>query len=142
MSDHHGEGNDGCKGSYTNRNVFNVGATDRWDYSRWSIGSCVSVFAPGVNVGAGYLNGFDCNPGPSGTSVAGPLVAGVVAALYEEYPYFSLAEMRNWVLANALSVVRVPNTAVGQRTTTKLIQLGCQKVYTPERCNGTNTVPY
>jgi subtilisin family serine protease len=70
-------------------------------------GSCVDVSAPGTAIFAarpqagessGYEGGYD------GTSVAAPIVAGVAALLKSVHPTWGASELRNRILASAVSI--------------------------------------
>lgn len=63
--------------------AITVGATDRYDNraSFSNYGSCVDVFAPGDGIKSAYHTGDSATATMSGTSMAAPHVAGVVALL-------------------------------------------------------------
>ncbi len=91
--------------------AFTVAASTRndakADFSNW--GSCVSVYAPGVNIKSTWLGGLTTIL--SGTSFAAPHVTGV-AALYKavlgDAPSDTVA---NWITANATAGVITGNPA-------------------------------
>lgn len=63
--------------------AITVGATDRYDNraSFSNYGSCVDIFAPGDGIKSAYHTGDSATATMSGTSMAAPHVAGVVALL-------------------------------------------------------------
>lgn len=68
--------------------AITVGATDRNDrrasYSNW--GNCVDIHAPGSNIVSSSHRSVDGLATLSGTSMASPHVAGVVALYLQEFP--------------------------------------------------------
>jgi subtilisin family serine protease len=83
--------------------AITVGATDSADarayFSNW--GSCVDLFAPGVNVASTY-NAFDTATATmSGTSMATPHVAGAAALVLGANPAYTPAQVSSVLLANA-----------------------------------------
>ena len=75
--------------------AITVGATDaddkRASFSNW--GNCVDVFGPGVGVKSAWIDGNNATKSISGTSMASPHVAGVVALYLEETPNATPAEI-------------------------------------------------
>jgi subtilisin family serine protease len=68
--------------------VMTVGATDRDDtvasYSNW--GPCVSIYAPGSDITSAWIGSKTATHVQSGTSMASPHVAGLMALLLSESP--------------------------------------------------------
>jgi subtilisin family serine protease len=81
--------------------VTAVGATDDIDSMAYfsNYGECVEIFAPGVNVIAAYPT--DSTATLSGTSMAAPHVAGVVADILSKCPDVSPPTMELFLKANA-----------------------------------------
>ena len=91
--------------------VVTVAATDRTDTrAPWSnTGSCVDVFAPGVNVTSDWPGGG--SRVLSGTSMAAPFVAGAAAVYLAKHPSDSTAVVNAWLErhATARKVKRDPS---------------------------------
>ncbi|GAA2918714.1 MULTISPECIES: S8 family peptidase [Streptomycetaceae] len=85
--------------------VVAVGASDDRDrqatFSNW--GSCVWLYAPGVDIVSAGLGGGSSTL--SGTSMAGPHVAGVVALFKEQNPDATPREAADWLDAEATTDV-------------------------------------
>lgn len=114
--------------------------TDRKSTSS-ECGPGVDIYAPGTNVmsatsntnkwGSGsqnyYLNSSYRQTNISGTSMASPQVAGVLACILEIYPHFTPAEAKQWLLDNAGSAIL--NTGTGNDwTNDRSLKGGADKV--------------
>jgi cerevisin/serine protease len=80
-----------------------VGASDNSDrmasFSNW--GSCVDIFGPGVSITAAWIGNPTSDNTISGTSMAAPHVAGVIAKLMKDHPDFDAEKMKAEVLGTA-----------------------------------------
>ncbi|GAA0621328.1 hypothetical protein GCM10009547_25020 [Sporichthya brevicatena] len=76
--------------------AITVGAVNRNDsragFSNY--GTCVDLFAPGVSVRSAGIGSNSDTAVKDGTSMAAPLVTGVVATFLERYPTASVAKVR------------------------------------------------
>eukprot|EP01035_Chromulina_nebulosa_P020654 gene20654-26779_t len=92
-------GNEGCNGCNGSPNAapraINVGATDRNDKVTYfsNYGECIDIYAPGLNIWsacASYICGNNYSYlNESGTSMACPHAAGVIAQILEKEPSFT-----------------------------------------------------
>ncbi|WP_440682643.1 S8 family peptidase [Cysteiniphilum halobium] len=95
---------DACAYSPARSDVaITVGATNQWDNraSFSNYGQCVDIFAPGVDIRSDSNTDNSGSLVLSGTSMASPHVAGVVALYLQEYPKASPKEVEAWLLQNA-----------------------------------------
>lgn len=77
-----------------------IGATDALaDFS--NRGSCVDIFAPGVNIISAAITSPSATSSKSGTSMAAPHVAGVVANMLGNAPTMTPAQVATQLLVNA-----------------------------------------
>ncbi|WP_329731564.1 S8 family peptidase [Archangium sp.] len=94
--------------------AITVGATDSADqrasFSSW--GTCVDLFAPGVDVLSAYYTADDATTFMSGTSMATPHVAGAVARYLRVVPGATPAQVQDMINTNA-SVNKVGNPGTG-----------------------------
>ena len=93
--------------------VVTVAASDRYDTraSFSNYGGCVETYAPGVAITSAWLNGGTRSA--SGTSMASPHVAGVMALYKAGRGDAASSTVNEWVVANA-----TPNSISGNRTGT------------------------
>ena len=80
---------------------ISVGALEKdADKMSWysNYGACVDIFAPGDDVESATSSGNSVTELRTGTSMAGPLVAGVVALLMEKYPSADVQAIRDLLL--------------------------------------------
>jgi subtilisin family serine protease len=91
--------------------VLTVAASDRNDNraSFSNFGSCVELYAPGVNIPSTWLNGGTNTI--SGTSMAAPHVAGVAALYLAGNPAAAPATVNSWIINNATPNVIIGNPA-------------------------------
>ncbi|MGH3741386.1 MAG: S8 family peptidase [Micromonosporaceae bacterium] len=97
-------------------NVTSVAASDKTDTkaSFSNHGSCVDVYAPGVDVRSAWLNGTTNTI--SGTSMASPHVAGAAAIYKQLHPGASSATVNNWIIdASTKGVIKGSPTGTVQR---------------------------
>ena len=79
------------------KSAITVGATDNKDkragYSY--LGKCTDIFAPGSNIKSDWMGSNDATNTISGTSMASPHVAGVVALYLQENPSLSPQQLKD-----------------------------------------------
>ena len=93
--------------------AITVGATDRGDAkaSFSNFGSCLDVFAPGVNIASAWKDSDTATKTISGTSMAAPHVAGAVALYLAAHPSATPQQVRDALVSRATpAVVRNPGT--------------------------------
>lgn len=99
-----GMAEDACNTSPSNvAEAITVSATDSSDRkaSFANYGTCVDIFAPGVNVKSAWYTGDTANNTISGTSMAAPHVAGVAAQYLQVNPGASPAAVASALNSNA-----------------------------------------
>jgi subtilisin family serine protease len=104
-------------------NAVTVGATDVFDKKAHfsNFGSCVDIFAPGVQILSATLGGASSFTSKSGTSMAAPHVAGAVALLASQFPLESPSELTQRLL-KASAAARIQG--LGSDTANRLLRLG------------------
>jgi subtilisin family serine protease len=98
------EGEDTCLYSPAGSiDVFAVGATDKRDQLATfsNIGSCNNIYAPGVDVISVHPQNLYTFGTASGTSQAGPIVAGVASKLLQQNPAMTPNELKQKLLDTA-----------------------------------------
>ena len=87
--------------------AITVSATDAADRKpSWAnIGSCLDLFAPGINITSAWYTGITATNTISGTSMATPHVAGVAALYLQGNPAATPLQVRNAIVANATTGV-------------------------------------
>ncbi|WP_203905011.1 S8 family serine peptidase [Virgisporangium aliadipatigenens] len=85
--------------------AITVGATDTIDYvaAFSNYGSCVDIFAPGVDIASAYYTGGAVSR--SGTSMAAPHVAGAAALLLAGNPLLSPAQIASQLRQDSAAAV-------------------------------------
>jgi len=99
-----GSFDDSCNGSPSGATiVINVGATTNTDVRATfsSVGTCLSVFAPGQNIASAWIGNPNAKNVISGTSMASPHVCGAAALILGESPSFTFDQVKASILANA-----------------------------------------
>ena len=89
--------------------AMTISATDQSDKkASWAnYGTCVDLFAPGVNITSAWYSSNTATNTISGTSMASPHVAGVAALFLQSNPAASPATVRNALVNNS-----TPNVVV------------------------------
>lgn len=94
--------------------AITVGSTDSTDArsSFSNFGTCLDIFAPGGMITSAWNNGDSATRTISGTSMASPHVAGVVALYLEGHPTISVPTARN-AIVNLATLNKVTNAGAG-----------------------------
>lgn len=106
------ENQDACNVSPASASgTITVAASDRSDTraSFSNYGSCVDIYAPGVNIKSAWINSGTRTI--SGTSMATPHVAGVAALYKATYGDASASTIINWMINNATTNVIKSNVS-------------------------------
>jgi subtilisin family serine protease len=116
---------DTCRSSPASaRTAIAVGASNNADRkaSFSNHGTCMSLFAPGQDITSTWIGAPDADNTISGTSMACPHVAGVVARYLEGRPSDSPAQVKDWVVGGATNDLLA---GVPVRTANKLLSMRC-----------------
>ncbi|HEX4953961.1 MAG TPA: S8 family serine peptidase [Thermoanaerobaculia bacterium] len=114
--------------------ALTVGATDSADNQAWfsNFGTCLDLYAPGVDV-LSTSNGSDSATATlSGTSMASPHAAGAAALLLDQTPALEPAQIANDLIARAVTG-RVVGAGTGSPN--RLLQTLSSAITTPVRLN-------
>jgi subtilisin family serine protease len=98
--------------------AITVSATDSTDTKpSWAnIGTCVDLFAPGINITSAWYTDTTATNTISGTSMATPHVAGVAALYLQSNPSATPLTVRNAIVNNATTgVVKSPGSGSPNR---------------------------
>lgn len=100
--------------------AITVGATNRFDFRAEfsNYGPTLDLFAPGVNIPSAWIGGDLMIATATGTSMAAPHVAGVVALYLQTRPSASPAEVRSALVGNSTTGVL---SNLGQETPNRLL---------------------
>lgn len=92
-------------------NVITVGSTTISDSRSWfsSYGDCVDIYAPGTDIVSTWHTTNFATKILSGTSMAAPHVAGVVALYLDEMPSLSPSDIDR-LLSDSASTIKIKNT--------------------------------
>lgn len=93
------EDQDACKGSPSSvKSIFTVMASDKDDNRAWfsNWGNCADLYSPGVNVLSTIPNGKTAVY--SGTSMASPVLAGVLNHYLDMYPDLNMKDIKKMML--------------------------------------------
>ena len=96
------ENNDACKTSPASvKEIFTVMASDRDDNRAWfsNWGKCADIYSPGVDITSTIPDGKTATY--SGTSMACPVLVGVLAHYINMYPELTMKELKEKVLTDA-----------------------------------------
>jgi len=85
-------------------------------------GPCNHIFAPGSSIVAAYAGSDSRYATLSGTSMAAPHVAGVLAIGMQEYPSYSSEQLKQWVIDTAMTDL-VQNAGSGSPN--KFLHVAC-----------------
>ncbi|WP_198348052.1 S8 family serine peptidase [Plantactinospora sp. KBS50] len=85
--------------------AITVGATDNLDFRGYfsNHGSCVDVYAPGVNITSDFIGGDAATETLTGTSMAAPHVTGAAALVLAEHPDWTPQQVRDAIVKNAVA---------------------------------------
>lgn len=98
------ESRDACQSSPARApSAITVAASDRYDRRAWfsNYGRCVDVFAPGVDVTSASFDSDTATWTDSGTSMAAPHAAGIVARMLETTPGLSSSAVSSQLINQA-----------------------------------------
>ncbi|MBP2477400.1 subtilisin family serine protease [Crossiella equi] len=118
--------------------AITVGATDTNDNkaSFSNYGTCVDIFAPGVNITSAWKDNDSATNTISGTSMATPHVAGAAALILQQNPTFTPQQVRDALVA-AATPDKVVNPGTGSPN--KLLFVGEGGTTPPPACQAASS---
>jgi hypothetical protein len=128
-------GNDGlnsCAASPADTSAaITVGATDKTDHRPWwsNFGTCLDIFAPGVDITSDWFSDNNATKTISGTSMATPHVTGAAALVLAANPSDTPQQVRDALVNNA---VAGPVDNPGLYSTDVLLQVGPAPAVRPQ----------
>jgi subtilisin family serine protease len=120
--------------------AITVGATDINDNraSFSNFGTCVDIFAPGVNITSSWMTSDTATNTISGTSMATPHVVGVAALIASANPTFTPQQVRDAMVADS-TPGKVINPGTGSPNRLLFVNNGgAQPPPPPPGCSATN----
>jgi len=109
-----------CVGSTELANRLGSQTDSRSSFSNY--GPCNHIFAPGSSIVSAYAGSDSRYATLSGTSMAAPHVAGVLAIAMQEHPSYSAAALKQWVIdSGSDGLVQNP----GSGTSNKFLHVAC-----------------
>ena len=90
-------------------------------------GPCADIIAPGVNILSAVATAPNAYHNANGTSMATPYVCGVIARYLAQNPEKTPAELKAWVVSEAIDDVigGIPSVGACAGTPNKLLHAGC-----------------
>jgi len=96
--------------------IISVGGTKQYRdglYFYTNYGPCVSILAPGQDIRSATHSCFNCWTFLSGTSMSTPLVSGAISLLQQEFPSYSVTQLKQQLLVsstkNAIDMSGLPS---------------------------------
>ncbi len=90
-------------------------------------GPCADIIAPGVNILSAVETAPNAYDHLDGTSMAAPYVCGVIARYLAQNPHKTPAELKAWVVSQAIdnAIGGIPSVGACVGTRNKLLHAGC-----------------
>ena len=107
---------------YDTRSIFNNTQSSNF-------GSCVDIFAPGSDITSAWIGESISTNKISGTSMAAPHAAGVVAKYLEKYPNATVQNVRDYIIENSTKNVM---SGLDEDTPNRLLFSTIEPEETPE----------
>lgn len=101
-------------------------ATKAFPWSWSNYGTCVDIWAPGVDIEAAAPNCYECTAEFSGTSQATPLVTGIIAQYLETEPTADAEDVKKALLKSASRTVLEVSGNVYATTTNLVAQVSTE----------------